>query len=533
MDVSVAPDGKEYLLPNKVAYSEETTRLGELVRKQRAMDREIVVVMGLGFVGTVMAAIIADSVDQSGNPIKFVIGLQRPSKRSYWKIPVINKGISPIDAEDPEVKEIIRRTVIEKGTLTATFSNTALSLADIIVVDVQCDFIKPELGNVAAGHVEMKAFKASIKTIGQYMNPEALVIIETTVPPGTTDHIVMPVLKEEFLKRGIKKSPLVAHSYERVMPGKEYVKSIRDFWRVCSGVNKESEARMVKFLSEVLNVKEYPLTILDRSVESETAKIIENSWRANIIAFMNEWSLYSEKVGVDLQKVVNAITRRPTHRNMIFSGPGVGGYCLPKDGGFGVWAYEHIFGFHDKIFKLTPMAIDINDTKALHVVELVEDALKEVGKRIKGAKVLVLGAAYREDIGDTRYSPSELIIRKLADMEAIPSVHDPYVKSWPEFENQGDQVYSWAKYFKNQEALKDIRVQKDLNQAIRGMDALVFAVRHAPYFNLEPKNVTEVAGSSLAVIDCFGILTDEVIKEYLQLRCLVKAMGRGHIKWIG
>jgi len=529
VNLSVAPNGGKYPLPDKVVYSEEADRLERLVRRQLAMDREIVVVMGLGFVGTVMAAIIADSVDQGGNPTKFVIGLQRPSKRSYWKVPVINKGVSPIDAEDPEVKQIIKKTVIEKGTLTATFSNTALNLADIIVVDVQCDFIKPKLDNVVAGHVEMNAFKASIKTIGQYMNPEALVIIETTVPPGTTEYIVMPILKEELTKRRIEKPPLVAHSYERVMPGKEYVRSIRDFWRVCSGVNEESKKRVIKFLSEVINVKDYPLTVLESPIESETAKIIENSWRANIIAFMNEWSLYSEKVGVDLQKVVNAIACRPTHKNMMFTGPGVGGYCLPKDGGFGIWAYEHIFGFHDKIFKLTPMSIDINDTKALHVAELIEDALKEMGKRIKGAKVLVLGAAYREDIGDTRYSPSELIIRRLADVKVVPSVHDPYVKNWPEFENQDDYEHSWAKHFKNQEGLKNIVVQKKLDQAIKGMDALVFTVRHRSYFGLEPGEVIKLAGKPLAVIDGFGILSDDAIKKYLRLGCVVKAMGRGHI----
>lgn len=530
MNESIEPNKKVHPLPDEKTHLEEVARLEKLVEEQRSKGREIVAVMGLGFVGIIMAAIVADSVDKCGKPRKFVIGLQRPSKRSYWKIPVLNKGISPIDAEDPEVKDIIKRTVIEKATLTATFSNTALSLADIIVVDVQCDFKKPDLGKVITGHVDMEAFKASIKTLGQCMNPEALIVIETTVPPGTTEHIVMPIFKEEFAKRGIGSPPLVAHSYERVMPGKEYVRSIRDFWRVCSGVNDESKKRVVKFLSEVLNVKDYPITILEHPIESETAKIIENSWRANIIAFMNEWSLYSEKVGVDLQKVVNAITPRPTHRNMMFTGPGVGGYCLPKDGGFGAWAYKNIFGFKDNIFRLTTMAIDINDTRALHVVELIEDALKEMNKKIKGANVLILGAAYREDIDDTRYSPSELMIRKLADVDAVPSVHDPYVKSWPEFETQDENEFTWAKHFKNQKKLKNIKVGKYLEQTLHGMDVLVFAVRHQAYFDLKPEDCIKMAGKPLAVIDAFGVLNDDALKKYLKLGCTVKAMGRGHIK---
>ncbi|MDD3737301.1 MAG: hypothetical protein PHO11_09015, partial [Bacteroidales bacterium] len=148
-------------------------------------------------------------------------------------------------------------------------------------------------------------------------------------------------MKKAFTKRGIKSDPLLAHSYERVMPGRNYVASIRDFWRVCSGINEEARKRVVKFLTEVLNTEKFPLTVMDRPIESETAKIVENSYRATILAFLDEWSLFAERNGVDLLKVIKAIKMRPTHSNMIFPGPGIGGYCLPKDGGLGVWAYKH------------------------------------------------------------------------------------------------------------------------------------------------------------------------------------------------
>ena len=137
-------------------------------------------------------------------------------------------------------------------------------------------------------------------------------------------------MKKVFRKRGINRDPLLAHSFERVMPGKNYVASIRDFWRVCSGVNEEATRRVVKFLKEVINTEKYPLTVLDRPIESETAKIVENSFRATILAFLDEWSLFAEQNGVDLIKVINAIKVRPTHSNIIFPGPGIGGYCLPK-----------------------------------------------------------------------------------------------------------------------------------------------------------------------------------------------------------
>jgi UDP-N-acetyl-D-glucosamine dehydrogenase len=95
---------------------------------------------------------------------------------------------------------------------------------------------------------------------------------------------------------------------------------------------------------------------------------------------------------------------------MIFPGPGIGGYCLPKDGGLGFWAYKHILGFEDDIFRITTAAIDINDTRALHVAELTRDALRNMGRYIAGARVLLCGASYREDVGDTRYSGSELVV---------------------------------------------------------------------------------------------------------------------------
>ena len=158
------------------------------------------------------------------------------------------------------------------------------------------------------------------------------VLIETTVPPGTTEYVAYPILKKAFEGRGIATEPLLAHSYERVMPGREYVASIRDFWRVCSGINEPAKEKVVKFLSGGIG-----------GHDAASCPPIS----------------------------------RPTHSNMIFPGPGIGGYCLPKDGGLGVWSYQTLMGFEDDIFKITPLAIDINDTRSLHVAELVRDALRK------------------------------------------------------------------------------------------------------------------------------------------------------------
>jgi nucleotide sugar dehydrogenase len=285
----------------------------------------------------------------------------------------------------------------------------------------------------------------------------------------------------------------------------------------------------------VLNTEKFPLTVMDRPIESETTKIVENSFRATMLAFLDEWSLFAERNGVDLIKVINAIRVRPTHSNIIFPGPGIGGYCLPKDAGLGHWAYKHILGFDDDIFTMSTTAIDINDTRGLHVAELTEEALASMGRHVSGATILLCGGSYRQDVADTRYSGSEIVVRKLTEMGAEMRVHDPYLESWPELQQQDTYPapgHSRARFFENQDGLVNIRVQSNLTEALAGAQALILAVPHAPYLKLEPEKVVEWAGGPLAVIDCFGILDDDKIRRYIELGCEVKALGRGHIRRI-
>jgi len=536
MEYSLSPDGERFNLPQEEDYRVEYEKLKEIVKDRRQEGFEIVVVMGLGFVGAVMAGVVADSVDrETGKPNKFVIGMQRPSSRSFWKIPLFNRGISPVKAEDPEVAPLIERCVTQKKTLTATFTYDALKLADVLIVDVQCDFLKEELGNLRKGFAEIGALEESFKIIGEQISPRCLVLIETTVPPGTTEYVAYPLIKKGFKARGIHEEPMLAHSFERVMPGKEYVRSVRDFWRVCSGINRESREKVTRFLSDVLNVEKYPLTVLDRPIESETCKIVENSYRATILAFLNEWSLFAETNGVDIVKVIEAIKVRPTHSNILFPGPGIGGYCLPKDGGLGLWAYKHLMGFENEIFKITPEAININDTRALHAAQLVRDALRNMGRIVAASQITLLGVSYREDVGDTRYSGSEIVVRKLTEMGADIRAHDPYVQHWWELEKQDSYPAvgtSWSRFFRNQEHLSDFSMTADLEAALKGSDAVVLAVRHRPYLELDPEEVVRMAGGPLAVVDCFGILDDARIERYFELGCEVKGMGRGHINRI-
>jgi nucleotide sugar dehydrogenase len=570
---SVCPAGTLYRLPQPADYATERQRLQELAAAQRALGREIVVVMGVGFVGAIMAAVVADSVDKTtGRPGKFVLAMQRPSARSYWKIPYLQRGLPPVQSEDPEVAAIIHRCVLEKQTLSATFSYDALELADVVVVDVQCDYVKDKLADMRVGRADLAALEASFQVIGERIPPECLVLIETTVPPGTTERVAYPILKQAFAARGLTGSrksvvssqksevsppnlqsplsdqstirnshseiaqsrsgavpePLLAHSYERVMPGRHYVASVRDFWRVCSGVNAPARARVVRFLSEVLNVEQYPLTVMDRPLASETCKIVENSYRATLLAFMDEWSRFAERHGVDITTVIQAIQVRPTHSNLMFPGPGIGGYCLPKDGALGQWGVRHLLGDEETTFPITTAAININDARGVHAAELTCDALTALGRPIAGARILLCGASYREDVGDTRYSGSELIARRLAELAAVLRVHDPYVEHWHELEHQ--ETYpaagqSRARFFRNQETVPDVRVQPDLATALHGVAAVVFAVRHKHYRDLDPAWVVAQVGGPVAIVDCFGLLSDAHIARYFELGCEVRGLG--------
>jgi nucleotide sugar dehydrogenase len=254
-----------------------------------------------------------------------------------------------------------------------------------------------------------------------------------------------------------------------------------------------------------------------------------------MLAFLDEWSVFAERNGVDLVKVIDAIKMRPTHNNIMFPGPGIGGYCLPKDGGLGMWAYKHLMGYADDISKMTEMAINVNDTRALRVAQMTRDALRNMNKPIAAANVLLLGAAYRQDVGDTRYSGSEIIVRRLTEMGAELKVHDPFVDHWWEFESQESYPatgLSWARFFRDQDKLTQLRVEPSLEEALKDADVVIFAVPHKPYLDIDPDWLVNKIGEPAAIIDCFGILLDDKIRRYFELGCEVKGLGRGHINRI-
>ena len=505
---SLAPDGTEYHLPTEEQSKIEREEILRITEEQRKLGRKIVTVQGMGFVGCVMAVVVADSENDKGESYYYVHGHQRISKRSFWKVPVINTGVPPVSSSDHEVPELFDRCVNQKKNFRATWHNIAYEVADVVVVDIQLDATKPAFGEAEKGYCDITHFRNGMRTLGQHIKPDCLILVETTVPPGTCDKIVKPIIEEEFVKRGIdiKENPaLVAHSYERVMPGAKYVSSIRDFWRVFSGVNKKSKELAREFLSNVLNVENYPLTELDNTNSSEMSKVMENSYRATNIALTLEWARFAEKIGVDIFKVRDAIRmRKGTHDNLLRPSLGVGGYCLTKDPVLANWSMKDVFEIDDEL-SIAVNSVNVNDTMPTHTVDLIKEEIPE----LRDVKITVLGVSYLEDVGDTRHSPSFTLVRLLRENWAEVVCHDMYVEFWAELETE--EVYN------------------DLDEVLKGAEVVIIAVGHTDYKTIEPAELVAKCGTKPLIIDCSNFLDDEKIKQYKDLGCKVKGVGKGHI----
>ena len=184
-------------------------------------------------------------------------------------------------------------------------------------------------------------------------------------------------------KRGLPTDQLkVGHSYERVMPGPKYVDSIQNFYRVFAGLDEKSAVATETFLRTVISTDEYPLTRLGNTNATEMAKVLENSYRAMNIAFIVEWSRFAEEAGVNLYEVVNAIRMRPTHKNIMLPGLGVGGYCFTKDPLLASWAKMNLFGSEEKLHQ-SETGVHINDKMPYYAFQYLHIAISGFIKREK------------------------------------------------------------------------------------------------------------------------------------------------------
>lgn len=449
------------------------------LKKEFQNGRKNVCVQGLGFVGAAMALAIAGARDENGSPRYNVIGVDLPSDAGCKRVESINEGVFPFKCSDKKLQEA-QQLAKQVGNFWATTDPTYFQYADVVMVDINLDIENMEEHEPS---LNMIPFQAAIRTIGRYIEPETLVIVETTVPPGTCEKVVYPILRKELKKRGLdRKEIFVAHSYERVMPGENYFDSIINYWRVYSGIDEASANKCQHFLESVIKTDQYPLRRLQRTAASETAKVLENSYRAVNIAFMEEWGRFAETIGIDLYEVVDAIRMRPTHSNMRQPGFGVGGYCLTKDPYFAALGARDIFGLEGMDFPFSTKAVAVNNAMPLVSLNKVEHLL---GGCLQEKRILVLGVSYRQDVGDTRHSPAELFVREGCRRGAEIVCQDPMVSYWDEM---------------------DMDVLHEI-PPFEGYDAVVFTVPHKQYQEFE--FCRDQFSQNTVVFDANRVLSDQ------------------------
>ncbi|MFQ5977107.1 MAG: nucleotide sugar dehydrogenase [Candidatus Heimdallarchaeota archaeon] len=401
-----------------------------------------IVVFGMGYVGIPCAALLAN-VDGFE-----VLGVQRRSKRSGWKIKCLNSGKSPFEGDEPGLAALISK-VVKKQTFRVTDDPSVAAKADVILIDVQTP---TDHGNIP----QYESLKDVSNQIGNHLSKDVLIVVESTVAPGTTQNIVLPILeKESGLKGGSEFS--LAFSFERVMPGRllEYIVNMP---RVVGGIDKRSTQRAVELYSMI--VKE-PIFETD-CLTAEITKTIENAYRDVNIAFANEMALICESLGVNVFEVRDLMNVRPD-RDMHVPGAGVGGHCLPKD----AWLLRYgllTYGVSTREPEFIALARRINDFMPIHLAGLVESSLLEMGVAIGSAKIAVLGLAYLENSDDTRNTPAIPLISTLEAKEADIVVHDPHVRTYIE---------------------RPLKLTNNLQEAVNDANCVVIVTKHQEYFNID------------------------------------------------
>ncbi|MBI4367484.1 MAG: nucleotide sugar dehydrogenase [Deltaproteobacteria bacterium] len=472
----------------------------------RSRGAQVVVVQGLGFVGAAVAAAVSHASDGAGQPLYYVIGVDLPTPQGEWKVSQINDGKTPIVSADASLETLLHEGVHVRGNLSATVDVEVYGLADVIVVDIPLDVKDRFAFAPEAIAIDVEAFTQAIRVIGQRMRDDALVLVETTVPVGTCEGIILPILEAERKQRGLAQPVCLAHAPERVMPGPNYVRSIRQHRRTFSGVDAVAAQRAAAFLASVIDTKTYPLYQLENPSSSELAKLMENSYRAVNIAWIHEWTLLAEHMGIDLFQVIDSIrVRVGTHDNIKSPGFGVGGYCLTKDSLLAQWAL-HRASNGSMALGMTLDALRINADMPIHTFALLAELLQQ---RLAERTILVCGVSYLAEVGDTRNSPTELLYDTLVRHGARVIVHDPYVRQW--------------------EQRPQVEVAQDLAACLRGdVHGIVWAVPHHGYRAVHPAAMVDALTQPPAIVDAQNILSDETAGFLVEAGCLVAGVGKGH-----
>ena len=468
-----------------------------------ATTRPMVVIQGLGFVGAAMCAAVASAERHSGQPRFHVVGVDLADQRNAWKIARVNEGLSPVISTDEQMVKAYAKAH-EQRNLTATYLEQVYEIADVVVVDVNLDIHKSGLGKVDDYRFGYDAYERALTSVALRTKEDCLILIETTVPPGTTEKVVKPLFERIYRQRGLDPSKLLlAHSYERVMPGPDYLNSVTNYYRVFSGVNEASTVAARQFLESFINTADFPLQELHSTNASEMSKVLENTFRATNIALIREWTEFAHAAKVNLFEVIEAIRVRPTHKNIMAPGFGVGGYCLTKDALLADYAYKSHFG-GEATLNMSLNAIAVNDVMPETTMKLLEPWLSDVAT----PKLALLGISYLNDVSDTRYTPA-YYFTDLAEKEGCTVIHhDPLVEYWEE---------------RNSSVHTDLR-----HESFESCQVVVLAVRHRQYLDLSADDIRRAFPALQILVDANNIISDEIARNLHEDDVRVLGVGKGH-----
>jgi UDP-N-acetyl-D-mannosaminuronic acid dehydrogenase len=460
--------------------------------RQRGPIKKIGVV-GMGYVGIPAAALFAASPR-----FDRVYGFQRDSPSSGYKIAVLNRGESPMRGDEPGLADLLRK-VVSMGKFTTTPDFSKIALLDAVTVAIQTPF-----QNRDDLLPDFSALREALSEVGRYITPGTLVVLESTVTPGTTEGFACGILEQESgLVAGVDFA--LAHAPERVMVGR-LIKNIREHDRIIGGIDEASTQRAAELYMPVLTTGKI-ITMTARA--AEVTKTAENALRDLQISAVNELALYCEAMGVNVFHVkagIDSLKGEGITRALLYPGAGVGGHCLTKD----TYHLERgaqvlgkgILDYPVGERSLFVLARTVNDFMPTHMFHLTVDGLKRIHKGPRGAKIALLGWAFLPDSDDTRNTPSEVYRTLLVDAGAEVAVHDPCVTSDPE-----------------------VLVFSDLDDVIRDANAIALFTAHKMYRNLDPEHIKSLSNhENPVIIDGRNMIDPD---EFISRGFVYKGIGRG------
>ena len=402
-------------------------------------------VIGLGYVGLPLATEFAT---RGFRATGFEVDANKVAK--------INSGASYIgDVENQSIKENV-----DAGRLSATTDFSELNGCDAIIICVPTPLRKTKEPDVSY-------ILAAAEQIQKNLRRGQLVILESTTYPGTTDEVLLPMLEETGLK--LDEDFLLAFSPERVDPGNPQFQT-HNIPKVVGGVTDDSTEAAASLYSQIVN----EVHAVSSARVAEAAKLLENTFRAVNIGMANEMARLCYALNIDTWEVIRAAATKPFGFMPFYPGPGIGGHCIPLDPHYLSWkARQH--GFDSRFIGL---AEEVNSRMPEHVVQLVADGLNDDRKAMNGARVLLLGVAYKKDVDDVRESPALSIIDRLRSKGCEVSYHDPFVR-----EVRFDDAHTGV----NGEPLASVELS---DEEIKTADCVVIVTNHT---NIDYQRVINLA----------------------------------------